>query len=108
MDVSEVNITPVKTSGSLVAFASCVINGSLYLGSIGLHSLLDGSGYRIVYPTKKVGNRQMHICHPITKEAGKAIEKAIVGKMNELFADSSLERSDERYGRHSKTTHTRT
>lgn len=108
MTVSEVNITPVKTSGSLVAFASCVINGSLYLGSIGLHSLLDGSGYRIVYPTKKVGNRHMHICHPITKEAGQAIEKAIVGKMNELFADSSLERSDERYGRHSKTTHTRT
>jgi stage V sporulation protein G len=108
MDVSEVNITPVKTSGSLVAFASCVINGSLYLGSIGLHSLLDGSGYRIVYPTKKVGNRQMHICHPITKEVGQVIEKAIVEKMNKLFAYSGIERSDEQDGRHSKTTHTRT
>lgn len=108
MDVSEVNITPVKTSGSLVAFASCVIDGSLYLGSIGLHSLLDGTGYRIVYPTKKVGNRQMHICHPITKQAGQAIEKSIVEKMNELFAPSGIERSDEKYDRHSKTTHTRT
>ena len=107
MDVSEVNITPVKTSGSLVAFASCVINGSLYLGSIGLHSLLDGTGYRIVYPTKKVGNRQMHICHPITKEAGQDIEKAIVEKMNELFAHSGIERSDEQYDRHGKATHTR-
>lgn len=105
MVISEVNITPVKASGSLVAFASCLINGSLYLGSIGLHSLLDGTGYRIVYPTKKVGNRQMHICHPITKEAGQAIEKAIVEKMKVLFADSSLERSDEVYGRHSKNTH---
>lgn len=108
MVVSEVNITPVKANGSLVAFASCVINGSLYLGSIGLHSLLDGSGYRIVYPTKKVGNRQMHICHPITKEAGQAIEKAIVEKMNKLFAHKGIERSDETYGRHSKTTHNRT
>jgi len=107
MDVSEVNITPVKTSGSLVAFASCVLNDSFYLGSIGLHSLLDGTGYRIVYPTKKVGNRQMNVYHPITKEAGQVIEKAIVEKMNELFAPSGIERSDERYGRHSKTTHTR-
>lgn len=108
MDVSEVNITPVKTSGSLVAFASCVIDGSLYLGSIGLHSLLDGTGYRIVYPTKKVGNRQMHICHPITKQSGQAIEKAIVEKMNKLFAHNGIERSDEQNDRHGKTTHSRT
>lgn len=108
MDVSEVNITPVKTSGSLVAFASCVINGSLYIGSIGLHSLLDGTGFRIVYPTKKVGQRQMNVYHPITKEAGQAIEKAIVGKMNELFSHSGIERSDEYYGRYSKDTHPRT
>lgn len=107
MDVSEVNITPVKMSGSLVAFASCVLNGSFYLGSIGLHSLLDGTGYRIVYPTKKVGNRQMHVYHPITKEAGQFIEKAIVEKMNELFSPSGIERSDENDDRHSKATHTR-
>ncbi len=54
-----------------------------------------------------VGNRQMHICHPITKQAGQAIEIAIVEKMNELFADSGIERSDEQYDRHSKATHTR-
>ncbi len=108
MDVSEVNITPVKASGSLVAFASCVINGSLYVGSIGLHSLLDGSGFRIVYPAKKVGQRQMNVYHPITKEAGQAIEKAIVGKMNELSSHNGIERSDEYDGRHSKDTHTRT
>lgn len=102
MVVSEVNITPIKASDGLVAFASCIIDNSLYLGSIGLHSLLDGTGYRIVYPTKKVGKRQMHVFHPITKEAGQAIEKAIVEKMKELYSDGSLERSDEHYGRHSK------
>lgn len=105
MVVSEINITPIKASDGLVAFASCVIDNSLYLGSIGLHSLLDGTGYRIVYPTKKVGKRQMHVFHPITKEAGRVIERAIVEKMKELYSDGSLERSDEHYGRHSKTAH---
>lgn len=108
MVVSEVNITPVKPTDGLVAFASCVIDGQLFIGSIGLHSLLDGTGYRIVYPTKKVGNRQINIYHPITKKAGQAIETAIVNKMNELFTVGGLERSDETYGRHSKNTHTRT
>jgi stage V sporulation protein G len=47
MTISEVNITPVKPIDGLVAFASCVIDSQLYVGSIGVHKLLDGSGYRI-------------------------------------------------------------
>ncbi len=100
MTVSEVNITPVKPTGGLVAFASCVINGQLYLGSIGVHQRLDGTGYRITYPTKKVGLRQLNYFHPVTKEAGMVIEQAIAAKCVELF-----ESSDEDYGRHRKTTH---
>jgi len=100
MTVSEVNITPVKPTDGLVAFASCVINGQLYLGSLGVHQRLDGTGYRITYPTKKVGIRQLNYFHPVTKEAGMVIEQAIAAKCVELF-----ESSDEDYGRHRKTTH---
>jgi stage V sporulation protein G len=103
MVVSEVNITPVKPTDGLVAFASCVIDGQLFIGSLGIHQRLDGTGYRITYPTKKVGSRQLNFYHPVTKEAGSLIEQAIVAKCNELF-----ERSDETYGRHSKNTHRRT
>lgn len=46
MLISEVNIVPVKPNNGLVAFASVVLDESLYLGSIGVHSRLDGS-YRI-------------------------------------------------------------
>ena len=102
MTISEVNITPVKPTDGLVAFASCVIDGQLYLGSLGIHQRLDGTGYRITYPTKKVGSKRLNFYHPLTKGAGKLIEQAIVAKCNELF-----ERSDEEYGRHSKNTHTR-
>jgi DNA-binding cell septation regulator SpoVG len=103
MVVSEVNITPIKPVDGLVAFASCVIDGELYIGSIGVHKMLDGSGYRITYPTKKVGVRQLNYFYPITKDAGRQIEQAIVAKCMELF-----ERSDEQNGRHSKTAHNRT
>lgn len=103
MVVSEVSITPVKPTDGLVAFASCVLDGQLYIGSLGVHQRLDGSGYRITYPTKKIGSRQLNFYHPVTKEAGNLIEQAIIAKCVELF-----ERSDETYGRHSKNTHTRT
>jgi stage V sporulation protein G len=102
MVVSEVTIIPVKPTDGLVAFASCVIDGHLYIGSLGVHQRLDGTGYRITYPTKKVGTRQLNYYHPVNKDAGIVIEQAIIAKCVELF-----ERSDEQYGRHSKTTHTR-
>lgn len=102
MVVSEVNIIPVKPTDGLVAFASCVIDGHLYIGSLGVHQRLDGTGYRITYPTKKIGTRQLNYFHPVSKDAGRVIEQAIIAKCIELF-----ERSDEQYGRHSKTTHTR-
>lgn len=99
MEVTEVNIVPVKVVEGLVAFASCVVNGQLYLGSMGVHRRLDGSGYRITYPTKRIGSRELNYYHPLNKQVGSAIEKAIVAKCKELF-----ERSDEDYGRHRKTT----
>lgn len=103
MVVDEVNITPVKATDGLVAFASCLIEGQLYIGSLGVHKKLDGTGYRITYPTKKIGLRQLNYLYPVTKDAGEAIEQAIVAKCIELF-----ERSDEQYGRHSKTAHSST
>ena len=95
--ISEVNVTPIKHQDGLVAFASVVV-GSLYLGSIAVHKRLDGSGYRVTYPTKKIGQQQLNIYHPIDKVLGHAIEQAINTKCQRLF-----ERSDEN-GRHSKIT----
>ncbi len=99
MKVSEVNIIPVKAVDGLVAFASCVIGECLYIGSMGVHKRLDGTGYRVTYPTKTIGGRQLNYFHPVTKEAGRVIERAIQEKCVQIF-----ERSDEPHGRHSKNT----
>lgn len=101
--VSEVQIIPIKPVDGLVAFASCVIDSKLFVGSLGVHKLLDGTGYRITYPTKKLASRQINYYHPITRDAAVAIEEAVAAKCVELF-----KRSDEHYGRYSQTTSSHT
>lgn len=85
MKITEVNIIPVKPQNGLIAFASIVLHDSLYLGSIGVYSRLDGTGYRITYPTKKLVDKNLNIFHPISKDAGQQIEQAILAKVKELF-----------------------
>lgn len=83
--ITEVQIKIVKPKDGLVGFASIVLDEKLYLGSIGVFTKLDGSGYRITYPTKKAGADSLNVYHPITEELGKEIELAVVERAKELF-----------------------
>ena len=47
MKISEVNIQLIKPANGLVAFASVVLDDKIYLGSIGVHQRLDGTGFRL-------------------------------------------------------------
>jgi len=85
MKITEIQILPIKPKDGLVAFASVVAEDSLYLGSIGVYTRIDGTGYRITYPTKKIGDKDINIYHPINKETSKAIEEAIITKMEKIF-----------------------
>jgi stage V sporulation protein G len=85
MKISEVNITLIKPHDRLIGFASLVINDALYLSSIGIHQKLNGSGYRLTYPTKRAGMQSMDIFHPINRGTGKAIEDAILNKLNDVM-----------------------
>ena len=84
MRVSEVNITPVKPNNGLVGIASVVVDGNLYLNSIAVYTKLDGS-YRLLYPTKIIGNKSLGLFYPINRKASKAIEDAVFKKCNEVF-----------------------
>lgn len=92
MRVSEVNITPVKPDRGLIAFASVVIDDNIYFSSIAVYTKLDGS-YRLLYPTKIVGNRSLGLFYPINREASKTIEKAVFKRCDEVFEG----RSDDRH-----------
>lgn len=84
MSITEIQITPIKPQGGLVAFASFVFAGALYCGSVGIFSR-PGGGYRLVYPTKLVAGRQLDIYHPITGTVGRQIEEAVITKYEEVM-----------------------
>ncbi len=87
--ISEVQIQVIKPNDGLVAFASLVLDGKLYLSSIGVHSRLDGSGYRITYPNKKIGMNSLDTFHPINRELSMAIERAILTKVEDVMKNNS-------------------
>lgn len=91
--ISEVQVTVIKPNNGLIAFASLVVDDRMYLSSIGVHSKLDGSGYRITYPTKKVGEQNVQIFHPISHELGREIELGVLSKVKEV-----MNKVNDRYG----------
>lgn len=84
MSISEIQIIPIKPQNGLVAFASFVLDSCLYLGSVGIVTRPQG-GYRLVYPTKKVGLRNINLFHPINKSFAERIEKEVISRFEDVM-----------------------
>ena len=100
MRITEVNITPIRPQDGLIAFASVVVEDRLYLSSIAIYTRPDGS-YRLLYPTKKLGERMLNIFHPISREASRQIEYAIFKKCEKVFERSS---GNDRHGENTNSS----
>ena len=86
--ISEIQIVPIKPRNGLVAFASCVLNHSLYIGNIAVYtSPTNEDGYRLVYPARTLPNgKEINSVHPINRETGRAISAAIIDKYKEILS----------------------
>jgi len=104
MDLTEIQIIPIKPNNGLVAMASVVIGKGLYLGSIGIHTKLNGNGYRLTYPTKTVSGKSFNIFHPINRDVALAIEQAVLSKAEEVLSYQNKKCND--YVGHSNTHNT--
>lgn len=89
--ISEITITPVKPQNGLVAFASFVLSDGLYCGSVGVVTRPNG-GYRLVYPTKVVGSRQLNVFYPISIKLGGLIEQAVIARYEEVVNEDGRDR----------------
>lgn len=78
--ITRVEIEFINPSNGLIAFASIVIDDSIFLSSIAIHKKLNAEGYRLTYPSKG----QFSIFYPINKEVSKQIEEAIFEKLEEV------------------------
>ena len=75
--VSEVQIIPVRPKDGLVAFANFVVYRAIGCTSVAIMTRPLG-GYRLVYPTKKVGEQAISIFYPISRTIGSAIEEEVI------------------------------
>ena len=83
--ISEIQVIPVKPKDGLIGFVSFVLDEKYYVGSVAIYTRLDGSGYRLVYPAKKVGEKNINIFHPINSIVGEAISEKVIDKIVEEF-----------------------
>jgi len=88
IQISEIQIIPVKPKDGLVAFASFVLDKKYYVSSVAVFTRLNGEGFRLVYPAKKVNEKNINIFYPINTETGNAIERAISEKVSKMFENS--------------------
>lgn len=95
--ISEINIVPIKPQAGLVAFASFVLFEAVYCGSVAVFTRPNGS-YRLSYPNRRVGGREMDVIYPINKQIGQAIEAAVISKYEEVMSQDDV--------RHNFTKHT--
>ena len=88
INITELQITPVKPHEGLVAFISFVLN-NIYHGNVALYTSPSSSdGYRLVYPSKTLKNGiRMSYFHPINKEINQAIQKRVVEAYEKLIED---------------------
>ena len=91
LEISEIQIIPIKPREGLVAFASCIINNFLYIGSIALYtSPSKPESFRLVYPSKTLPNgKEISCVHPINKKAGEFISIKIIEKYKEIMSKAT-------------------
>lgn len=85
-NVTEIELIPIRAKDGLTFFASCVLDGKFFVGNIAVFTRRDGSGFRCVYPTKKLSSgQQVPIFYPIDKQTGRKMEVSISKKATKLL-----------------------
>ncbi len=83
MKISNIQIIPIQPKNGIIAFASLILDDSLYISSIAIITRPKG-GFRLVYPTKKTVSMDIGIFYPINRTFGQEIEKNVIKKLEEV------------------------
>ena len=92
--ISEIQIVPIKPKDGLIAFASFVLDGKYHVSGVAIFTRLGKSAYRLVYPSRKVGDKNINLFYPINQFIGKFIEDAISEKVDQLFSNQSIQNDE--------------
>ncbi len=83
--VSEVQVIPLHSyDGELVAFANFTLAGAVRCKSVAILRRLHG-GYRLTYPTKKLGSKHENYYFPINNVVGREIEDVVIAEYERVI-----------------------
>ena len=95
IELSEIQIIPIKPRNGLVAFASFILNESFYVGDVAIYSRLGQEGFRLVYPVRTLPNgAKVNVFHPIRKDVAHEIERQVSEAYEELLAKADERRRE--------------
>lgn len=78
--ISEIQIIPLRSQDSeLVAFANFTLAEAVRCKSVAVLRKLHG-GYRLTYPTKKLGSKHENYYFPINNAVGREIEDVVIAE----------------------------
>jgi DNA-binding cell septation regulator SpoVG len=85
LEISEVKIRLVdETADGLLGWASCVVNGVLFLNNIAIRASANGP-LVLVYPSTRSRSDQRYFTfNPITHEAKAVLDEAILGRLKAM------------------------
>lgn len=102
MEITSVNITPLSPAKKgLVAFCSVELDKCLTLDSIGIYSRLDGTGFRLTTPCRKIRSGKLYPYFKFTPEFQQKVLEAITEEIKALhlfeFRIASKERQEHKW-----------
>jgi DNA-binding cell septation regulator SpoVG len=82
IEITEVNVRLLDDpSGSLIGWASCIVNGCLFLNGIQIRESAEGSTF-LTFPCQISAQDKRHFFfNPINRNAHRAVEEAILDRM---------------------------
>ena len=102
LSISESNITDVKLrivddgKDGLLAWASCVVNNSIFLNNIAVRRSRDGSLF-LTYPAKRTsGGERYQVFNPISVQAANTIQNAVLARLAVLAKAAAAGSTDTR------------
>lgn len=86
MNIAKVKVKKVTPNKGLIGFCSCVLNDCLYLGNIAIYTRLNNEDkIRLVFPVKKIGDVDVQLFRPLTKDFYYDLECAVLEKVKETL-----------------------
>lgn len=81
MKITKLKIKRVSQDKGLIGFCSFILDDCLYLGNIAIFTNMHRDGYRLVFPEKKINDKDIKIFYPLNSsfyfELEEEVNKAI-------------------------------